>query len=229
MEAAEQESLSSSATAPPPPRKQKQDFENLTREEVLSALVGDPSSIHRTQKFGEWLEKQCKRKKRERDKVASTLKPGQRLDDLFSANGFSMDEHADMPQDPRNPLPPPPEALEPLPKTELHVLVERLLIKVFGKSRLAPYRRADAAGQDTRRRLQNQENAQKTDISVNDFHQLCEQLPFIKAYLFPLWSEKGPLGLSKKLRGAAKRAKQGRAVVVEALVSEKARSDCYIM
>lgn len=171
---------------------------------ILSLLVGDPSSIDRTMKYSKWLAREERRKKRERDQLEGTLKPGQRLVDLLAEHGI-FEKKVE-----KNGL----EKIETLDKISLKRLVDVVTARVFQQF---------FAGAPMSAVLES-----SSPLSLDAFRELAETAPFLRAHMFPAW-QGAPSGLSKQRRKMAKLQKQKRGELVAKLCDEQLRQDCYIM
>ncbi|CAD7964016.1 unnamed protein product [Amoebophrya sp. A120] len=107
-------------------RKQEEEFKGLDRDGLLTQIVGDPTSISRTKFYWQWLEEQDALRQKERDVLVSSLKPGEKLSDLFKKFGVKEEILEPKMKD----------ILPPLEKKSPGKIVEALTLRVFGKNKL---------------------------------------------------------------------------------------------
>mmetsp|Transcript_15760 Transcript_15760/g.39013 ORF Transcript_15760/g.39013 Transcript_15760/m.39013 type:complete len:1242 (-) Transcript_15760:635-4360(-) len=107
-------------------RKTEQEFLGLSREELLTRIVGDPTSINRNQFYWQWLDAEDARKQRELDVLKATLKPGEKMSDLLKKYGIKEEIAEPKIRD----------LIEPLEKKAPGAVVSAITLRVFGKNKL---------------------------------------------------------------------------------------------
>ncbi|CAD7935697.1 unnamed protein product [Amoebophrya sp. A25] len=186
------------AAAARPHRPTEQAFQDMSREEVLTQIVGDPTGIGR-KPYHVWLDEQDAKRQRERDVLTASLRPGEKLSDLFKKHGIKTEVAEPKIRD----------ILPPLEKKAAFELVETLTQRTFGKNKL--------------KRLDKRVGVKEFQELIESLPNLRRHM---FPHWTP---GGGPVGLSKAAKKHQKIARQQRGRVVETLCEERIRSDCHVM